>query len=65
MTKTYCDLCCEEIKTGEKLRFFKIKEYGLFHQLTWQKIDAHDECVKAIAAVAREKGASNDESRSD
>ena len=57
MIQILCDLCGEPIK-GEQRRHFKIKEFkprfdDIFNG--WEYIVAHDECVKAVAAAARER----------
>lgn len=57
MYQLICDLCGEPIK--EKHRELKIKEFK-YLPFQWQEIDAHDECVKAVAAAARER-AENEE----
>lgn len=58
MYQLICDLCGEPIK-GER-RLLKIKEFkGVSFQ--WEKIDAHDECVKAVAAAARERKENGEE----
>ncbi len=54
MYQLICDLCGEPIKEKEKRRELKIKEFKVI-PFQWQEIDAHDECVKAVAAAARER----------
>lgn len=56
MIQILCDLCGEPIK-AEPRRLFKIKELKSSWELFggWEYIIAHDECVKAVAAAARER----------
>ena len=58
MYQLICDLCGEPIK--EKRRQLKIKEFKDI-PFKWQEIDAHDECVKAVAAEARERKENGEE----
>lgn len=56
MTRTLCDLCGKEIKTYDKtkwkLKYFWSDPYGS----GWIPIDAHEECLKAVAKEARLRG---------
>ena len=56
MIQILCDLCGEPIK-GELCRHYKIKEVKPLWEgfSSWEFITAHDECVKAVAAAARER----------
>lgn len=56
MYKLICDLCGEPIESPEKHSEFKIKKrWYSWWESGWDRIDAHDECVKAVAAAARER----------
>lgn len=60
MIQYLCDLCGEPIGSKEG-RLFKIKECKqLWWESYWEELLAHDECVKAVAAAARER-AKNEE----
>lgn len=54
--RLYCDLCGKDIDNGEESRHFKVKEKkALFHDVWWEKIEAHDECVRAVINAVRER----------
>lgn len=54
MIQYLCDLCGKPIESGGRL--FKIKELkSPWHVGCWVELLAHDECVKAVAAAARER----------
>ena len=49
MLKMYCDLCGKPLSDGNESRNFKIKEFKVsWYEFRWQRIDAHDECVKKL-----------------
>ena len=61
MYKLFCDLCGEPITSAEKHGEYKIKKrWDSFWESGWVRIDAHEECVAAIAAAARERSESDD-----
>lgn len=48
MLKRFCDLCGKPLDS-DKSRNFKIKELQVsWYEFRWQRIDAHDECVKKL-----------------
>ena len=48
MLKMYCDLCGKPLDS-DKSRNFKIKELKVsWHESWWQRMDAHDECIKKL-----------------
>ena len=54
MIQYLCDLCGKPIKSEGRL--FKIKELkSNWHERYWVELFAHDKCVKAIVAAARER----------
>lgn len=56
MYKLICDLCGEPITKDEEHGEYKIKKrWYSWWETGWAKIDAHEECVAAIAAAARER----------
>ena len=56
MTKTICDLCGKEIYSYEKT-IWKLKYYWADPAGSgWAEIDAHEDCIKAVAREARLRG---------
>ena len=58
MTRRFCDLCGKEIlidyKTKWKMKYYCDKP--LTTASGWCKIDAHEECLKAVAKEAQLRG---------
>ena len=55
MTKRFCDLCGEEIKTWANTKW-KIKTY--WSDMTgsgWTELEAHEACIQAVARAAKKK----------
>ena len=47
MLKRFCDLCGKPMDSDS--RTFKIKELKVsWHEFWWERIDAHDECIKKL-----------------
>lgn len=57
MKKTVCDLCGEEINEyAIESPHYKIKRHWSDpYGSGWEKLDAHGECIQAVAAAARER----------
>ena len=55
--RVICDLCGEPITglDGDGYRRFKIKELKCcFSDIWWDKIDAHNECIKRLYDAAKQ-----------
>lgn len=56
MNQLICDLCGKPINSYGDYRQFKIKEkWYSFYESGWVKIDAHEECVKKLYNIIKEK----------
>lgn len=54
MTRTYCDICGEEIRKDDIRRRFKIKEYARGLELKWTPLVVHNYCWKDLTELIRQ-----------
>lgn len=60
MTRTFCDICGEEIYKNDITRRFKLKEYGRDWSATWTRLTVHNYCWKDLSKLIRERRKENE-----
>ncbi len=53
MQKYFCDLCGEEISKRPYTRYKIKKEWVLWEESGWEKMDVHDECFEKMCEYIR------------
>lgn len=60
MTRTFCDICGEQLHKGDTVRRFKLKEYGRGLTLEWTRLTVHNYCWKDLSKLIRERRKENE-----